>query len=59
MRPSFLSEELPMSKSLKSAGSVAKNAKTIEAADGLWAALLQGGSLSALERVAATAVQVS
>ena len=48
-----------MSKSLKNAGSVAKNAKNIEAADGLWAALLQGGSLSALERVAAPAMPAS
>ena len=45
-----------MPKSLKNAGPVAKSAKTTDAAEGLWAALLQGGSLSALERVAAPAV---
>ena len=48
-----------MSKSLKSSGPVAKNAKTTDVADGLWAALLQGGSLSALERVAAPAMPAS
>lgn len=47
-----------MSKSLKNVGPLAKSVKTIDAAEGLWAALLQGGSLTALERVATLGVPV-